>query len=128
MAALDSVRKKIQLAAEKAMYETEAKAYSAALNNLHSFYSQGNPKVYERTHQLGNSPRTTGIQGTPNHLYARIYLDMAYDYDTGTYATPHVFSEAEIGGSGILGKPHFWEKTEEEIEKAFNNAMSKRFR
>lgn len=139
MGALDSLRKEIQQTAEKAMYEAEGKAYLQTLQNLSDFYSQGKPKMYRRTGKLGNSPETTGVLGSGNHLEARIYLNSQYEYDDhpsyipAKYALPGraaawVMAQAEIGGAGILGKPGFWAKSEKDIENALYDAVKKYFK
>ena len=51
---------------------------------------------------MKNSARTTGVVGGGDSVSATVYLDQGYNYNTGTYSTPHVFSEAESGGSGIV--------------------------
>lgn len=127
MGFLDSVLKEIQNEAEAAMNEAEATAYLKTLKNVSDFYSQGKPKYYERTKELSRTPKTTGVRGDGNHFEAKIYLDSQYSYDTGSYTAAKVMSEAEVGGSGILGKPGFWAKSEKDIEEAFYDALKKRF-
>lgn len=116
---------------QKAMSEAESKTYLNANENLTEFYSQGSPvvykRMYKRTGKLGNSARTTGVVGSGNHLHAEIYLDPMYEYDTGTYTAAKVMAEAEVGGSGILGKSGFWRKTEEDAQRNINEAFSKEF-
>lgn len=141
MGALDSIRKKIQQEARNAVAETDALGLAATLNNTHSFYSQGNPTVYQRTGQLGNSPKSTGVSGSGNSYKTKIYLDVAGtsypvpnpDFDTdGTgrfshFSSQEVFEAAESGSFGVKGKPGFWKKSEAEIQQIFEAAMSKRF-
>lgn len=139
---LDSVRQRIQQKAREAVAETEAKGLTSAINNVASFYTMGNPTVYQRTGQLGSSARSKGVSGTGNTYETTIYLDVggtsydvpnpAFDYDgTGRFShfsSQEVFEAAENHTSGVKGKPGFWKKTETEIEQAFDEAMSKRFR
>lgn len=121
------LRSECQKKMKKAMNEAESKTYLNANENLTDFYSQGKPTEYKRTGQLGNSTRTTGVTGGGNHLHAEVYLDPTYNYDTGTYSTPKVMSEAEVGGSGILGKGGFWERTEEDAKRNVDEAFSREF-
>jgi hypothetical protein len=111
----------------RAMSEAESKTYLNANENLIEFYSQGSPVVYKRTGQLGNSAMTTGVQGGGNHLHAEIYLNPMYEYNTGTYTAAKVIAEAEVGGSGILGKSGFWRKTEMDAKRNVDNAFCKEF-
>ena len=111
-----------------AMNETESKSYEDADRHVSSdFYSQGSPTMYERTGTLGGTARSTGVQGGGNSVSADIYLDTGISYSTGTYSGAQVISEAEVGGSGILGKPGFWKDTEEDIQKNLDAAFGSRF-
>lgn len=118
---------KIRREMESAVSEAESEAFLTALNEVNSSYSGGEPKVYKRTGQLKNSPRTTGVVVSGNTVIAKVYLDQQYNYNTGTYATPKVFSEAESGGSGIVLTPGFWKRTEAKIPMYLSKALSKRF-
>lgn len=112
---------------QKAMNKAESNTYLNANEHMTEFYSQGNPVMYKRTGQLGNSTRTTGVKGGGNRLHAEIYLDPMYEYDTGTYTAAKVMSEAEVGGSGILGKSGFWERTEEDAKRNIDEAFGNEF-
>lgn len=107
--------------------ETESQTFLTAVNELNTSHSGREPKVYKRTGQLKNSPRTTGVIVSGNTVIAKIYLDQQYNYDTGTYSTPKVFSEAEAGGSGIVVTPGFWKRTESKVPIYLSKAFSKRF-
>lgn len=104
--------------------EAESKTYLDAARNT-SEYRQNMPQVYEVTYQLENSARTTGVYGGGNYYEAKIYLDMGFNYDTGTWSTPKIFNVAEAGG--LINPGHFWQKTEEQAEKNLNVAASKYF-
>lgn len=87
----------LQAELESAMNETESLCYLDAVKNT-SDYRQVQPKVYEVTGQLENSGRSTGVVGGGNSYSFDIYDDMMFDYDTGTWSTPKVFTVAEAGG------------------------------
>lgn len=127
MDALDVVLKRIQAEAEAAIDEALSNGFEATKQNVEDFYSQGQPRYYQRTGQLGKTPESTGVSGHGNHYEAQIWLNGDYSYNTGTYSGAKVLSEAEMGGSGILGKPGFWEKSEEDIKRALDAACAKRF-
>ena len=141
MGILDSLREEIQQKAREAVEEVNAVGLNAAINNTTSFYSHGSPRYYVRTGQLGNSPKSSGVNGGGNHYSTTIYLDVGsthypvpnllFDSDgTGRFShftSEEVFDAAEHGAHGVLGKPGFWEKTEKEIKEALDAAMSKRF-
>ena len=107
-----------------AMDETESLSYLDALKNT-SNYRQVEPEVYKVTYQLENSAKTTGVLGSGNSLSAQIYLDMGFNYNTGTWSTPKVFSTAEAGG--LINPGGFWEKTEQDIQRNLDSAFGKRF-
>ena len=126
--ALKALTNQIISAATDAMSEAESKTFLDALSNLSDAYSGGDPEVYQRTYQYKNSPRTTGVDQKCNVIEAKVYLDQNYNYDTGTYSTPRVFTEAESGGSGIKLTPGSWGKTENKIPETMASAFGKRFR
>lgn len=114
--------------ARQAMSDAESELYLTGLKNNSDFYAGTKPKYYKRTGQLGNALKTTGVQESGSHWEAEIYEDMSYNYTTGSYSTPKVFSEAEEGGSGILGKPHFWKRTEDAAEPILSKNINKHFK
>lgn len=114
---------------QKAMSDAESELYLTGLQNNSAFYVGTKPKKYKRTYQLRNALKTTGVrQDSPDECHADIYEDMAYDYTTGTFSTPKVFSEAERNGFGILGNPNFWRDTEEAAPKILDAAIKKHFK
>ena len=127
MGAMAGLWRQIQNEMRNAVSEAESKTFLTANQELNASYNTETPKIYERTNQLKNSVRTTGVIGGGNEVSATIYLDQGYDYNTGTYSTSHVFTEAEHGGSGIVLTPGFWQRTESKIPIYLSKAFSKRF-
>jgi hypothetical protein len=125
---IESLFNQIKQEMISAVSEAESKTYLDALRNVSNSYNTEQPELYERTYQLKNSPRNTGLSESGNTIIAKVYLDQMYNYDTGTYSTPKVFSEAENGGSGIKLTPGFWKMTEKNAEDNLRSAMSKRFK
>lgn len=126
--ALKALTDQIRSAAIDATSEVESKIFLDALSNLSDACAGGEPEVYQRTYQYKNSPRTTGVDQKGNVIEAKVYLDQNYNYDTGTYSTPRVFTEAESGGSGIKLTPGSWAKTENQIPQTVASAFGKRFK
>lgn len=126
--ALKALTNQISSAVTDAISEAESKTFLDALSNLSEACAGGDPEVYQRTYQYKNSPRTTGVDQKGNVIEAKVYLDQNYNYDTGTYPTPKVFTEAESGGSGIKLTPGSWTKTENKIPETMASAFGKRFR
>ena len=125
---MNELRSALRKEISQAMSDAESELFLTGLKNNSDFYSQGKPEKYERTGQLGNALKTTGVQESGNHWEAEIYEDMSYEYRTGTYSTPKVFAEAEVGGSGILGKPGFWKATEDQAEPILRKNIKKHFK
>lgn len=99
-----------------------------------SFYSQGNPRLYDRTGKLGKSPKTTPVSGSGKSLSFDAYLDTSYTYDmpnpkfmASWYTTTEVLVAAENSFSGILGKGGFWRNSKAKFQKDLDSAMSKYF-
>lgn len=126
--AMAGLWRQIQNEMEAAVSEAESKTFQTAMSELSASYAGDTPKEYKRTNQMKNSVRTTGVVDGSNTATATIYLDQMYDYNTGTYATPHVFTEAESGGSGIVMTPGFWERTETKARSYAESVFAKRFK
>lgn len=124
---LNALKKAMQNEMENAMIETEGYSYRDALNNNSDYYVGSTPEMYERTYQYKNSPRTTGVQGNGDNYNFEIYLDMGFNYETGTWSTPKIFDAIENGGGGTIGNHGQWRRTEEYIQKNINSSFGKRF-
>ena len=111
-----AIRKK----AQQAIGEISEKGYEAAQNNVDGFYT-GTPVYYKRTGKLGDSPRTTGVQGKGSHISTEIYLDDNYSYSTGTWTTEQVMNAAENGH--LVGMGGFWRRTVDEMPDIIDDAM-----
>ena len=96
---------------------------------LASFYSQGDPVRYRRTGALGETGKSTGISTSGTGVSFDMYLDQDHEYTTGTWNMPQVMDAAESGapGSGILGKPGFWDRATGRFDNAINEGLGKYF-
>ena len=122
----------------KAMNETKSLSEQTTRTELQSFYSQGDPDIYRRTGKLGNSMRSaTTAQGLEIASFT-IYLDTHYGYDMPNeefikrgfksyFTTPMVFDNAEAGTAHIKGKPGFWARSRDHIQKNLTSTFSKYF-
>ena len=113
------MQKAMRVASDKMLAETQGKVYE--------FYTEGDPKVYQRTGALGDTPKTTAITNAGNTSEFEVYLDESHNYTTGTFTMGQVLDAAENHKAGILGKPHFWEASEKEIEKVLDSTMASFF-
>ena len=95
---------------------------SATIEDIMSFYFQGNPKRYVRTGAYGDSPNGTPPSGGNGKYDYSIYLERP-EYNTGTPGFP-VLEQAQCNGSGILGRPNTWHESEEDIIEAVIRSFS----
>lgn len=134
---MKELMQEIRKQAEKAMQIVQAKAEADMYKETGNFYTSGNPRLYQRTGNLGSSPRTTGLSSGGNTISFEAYLDPG-DYTAAnarlrsmgfsSYFSPlQVLTAAEHGASHILGRPGFWERSEEQIEKDLNEVMAQFF-
>lgn len=115
----------LQKEMQSKMEHAEQRIHYKALENAEVFYSQGNPNWYDRTGKYGDAPDSTGVIGGGNHLEAEIYMNPAgHGYTTGTFSAKEVWTAAETGSAGVLGKSGRWAQTEEDAEKILNEEFS----
>lgn len=118
----------LQKEMRSAMEESVNDGYLKACENAVDFYIEGNPQFYNRTGKYGDAPDTDGVEGSGNHLSARIYMNPSgHEYTTGTFSAQEVWEAAENHTAGVLGKPGRWAQTEVDIEDAIDKAFGKRF-
>lgn len=128
------LRKEIQ----EAMRETSGDMLRDMYGETQDFYSQGHPKMYERTGTLGTTPRVTKTVSSGDEVSFDAYLDQKYVYATGD--NPTMGQVLDLANYGIpwtthggataratLGKKGFWERAEEKMEKTLDDTMIKFF-
>lgn len=106
-----------------AMSIAASKAEADMFGRTGEFYTQGSPVRYERTGNLGSSPKTTAVMSAGNDISFEAYLDDSWEYTTGTFSTNEAFAAAENHTEGVLGKPHFWKNAKKDIEKSVKNTI-----
>ena len=123
---------------QKAMQATQVKIKADMLKETKAFYSQGSPRLYTRTGQLGNSPRTTPVVVGGNSASFEAYLQL------GSYHVPNeaftsrgfasyfspleVMTAAEAGTANIKGKSGFWERSLQHMERDINTVFGRYFK
>ena len=100
-----------------------SEGFSATQEDIQSFYTQGDPKTYERTGAYGESPESSGVTGSNGNYHFNIHLNPP-DYTTGTYSGQKVMEEAQYHGSGILGRAGTWFESGKDIEDALKKHFS----
>lgn len=126
---------------QEAMQATQTKIKADMLKETQAFYSQGSPKLYTRTGQLGSSPRTTPVVMGGNSASFEAYLQEGnwYGADNPNPAftsigwsskfTPlEVLTAAEAGTAHIKGKSGFWERSLQHMEKDINTVFGRYFK
>lgn len=124
------LEKALMEAIEAGMNDASNKVQDAAYEELYDFYSSPDPKVYQRTGSLLNSPNKTSLNQSGNTVSFEVFLDDNYAYSTGTYSAAEVISAAETGyaPARIVGQPHFWERTENRIDGILSDCLNKRLK
>lgn len=102
---------------------SESEGYKRTEEDINSFYTQGNPKIYERTGAYGESPESSGVSGGNGNYHFSIRLNDP-TYSTGTFDGRKVLEEAQHNGYGILGKSGTWAETERDVEAIINKNFS----
>ena len=130
------LKKALMREARKAMTVVSKKAMADMQEETAGFYAGTNPKVYERTGALMDTPSTTPVSSHGDELEFDAYLDDTGRYTTGKNPTMHDVLELADRGNhnssvGYLasakGNRGFWERAEEKIEKDFTETFQKFF-
>lgn len=106
-----------------AMASSQYKAMDIMRTETNAFYSQGSPKVYKRTHKLTATPTFPTITSGGNSVTFEAKLT-PIGYTTGTFSGEEVLDAAENHISGVLGQPHFWQRSEEQIKNAVEMSIA----
>lgn len=125
------LRSAIQREMISAMYDVRGETERIADRNVWSYYLKGKPTVYKRTYTLPHSQYTTplNIFGGNDIIFETSFDEGRVSWNTGTYSPFEVLEATEFHESGVLGKSHFFENTEKEIDNIINKAFrSKGFR
>lgn len=131
---------------EKMLLDEMKKCMNDAANNIlevmrtetQGFYSQGSPKIYNRTGALGDSPKTSPVVAGGKEVSFDAYLDQSVSYEVPNwdfiearypsyFTTPEVFNAAEAGTAHILGKSGFWARSEAKMQQELDKAMKSSF-
>ena len=130
------IEKMLMKEMRKSMNVASEKILADMYEETEGFYSGKEPKMYERTGALGDTPRVTSINQSGNELEFTAYLDKNYKYTTGK--SPTMEDILNLANDGIVnssvgylrntvGKKGFWERAEKKMERSFNNTMRKFF-
>ena len=122
---------------QKAMGVVQAKAEADMFEETGNFYTVGNPTIYQRTGGLGSSPRTSGLTVGGNSVSFEAYLEPpGYTVPNpaftsrgyASYFSPlQVLNAAEYHFANVRGRPGFWRRSEQKIERDLNSTLASFF-
>lgn len=122
----------------KAMNVASERMLADMYDETGSFYTQGNPKMYQRTGALGDTPKTTAVSSSGNVVSFKAYLDTSGSYTTGD--NPSMTQVLDLANYGkpwttksgsparaTLGKKGFWERAEKKMQRTLDRTMRQFF-
>lgn len=113
---------------KSAMQVASDNIHSDIQKNLAAFYSVPQGKQYVRTGNLRNSAERTPVTSAGNAFSFEAKLNTTHGYTTGTFSKTEVLNAAENHEAGILGRPGFWKKSEDKMQKRLDSALRSHFR
>ena len=134
---MSQLQSEIMAQMKKAMNTVSNKALADMYEETGDFYEGTEPKIYDRTGALGDTPRTTNISTNGDSVEFKAYLDKEYTYTTGK--NPTMEDVLNLTNDGItnssvgklrkaIGKQGYWERAEEKMEKSLGDTMKKYFK
>lgn len=115
-----------------AMNEVSHLALQDMKEGTELFYGGGSPTRYERTGQLGTTPRITGVTSGGTTASFKAYLNQNGGYTTGK--RPSMATVLQLANYGnvsgyrpTVGAKGFWEYSEHLIEDSLNSVFASRF-
>lgn len=128
---MQQLERELKKQARKAMQVTKAKVEADMFEETGGFYGGTQPKMYERTGALANTPMTTDIEESGNTLAFNALLNPNYTYDTGKKPSMSAVLAAAndhslASGYGLrppVGRQHFWDRALVKMENTFNSTM-----
>lgn len=122
----------------KAMNVASERMLADMYDETGGFYTQGNPKMYQRTGALGDTPKTTAVSSSGNVVSFKVYLDTSGGYTTGD--NPSMTQVLDLANYGkpwttksgsparaTLGKKGFWERAEKKMQRTLDRTMRQFF-
>ena len=122
----------------KAMNVASERMLADMYDETGGFYTQGNPKMYQRTGALGDTPKTTAVSSSGNVVSFKAYLDTSGGYTTGD--NPSMTQVLDLANYGkpwttksgsparaTLGKKGFWERAEKKMQRTLDRTIRQFF-
>ena len=113
---VEEIKRDIQKKMQNAMNKTHQEGKQVIDESFDVFYSQGNPRIYNRTGTLKGAAYTPSPTVSSNSAHMEIgYEGDQIGYQTGTFTGGEVLGAPMTGTYGVLGNPNYDEETFEEI-------------
>lgn len=98
---------------------------------IKDFYAGGEPEMYQRTHQLDQTPETTDISQTGSSAFFDAYLRDSGGYYTGKEPSMREVLQLTNNGSApglrpAVGSAGYWNRAEQKFQNALDNGMRSR--
>lgn len=95
---------------------------------IKDFYAGGEPEMYQRTHQLDQTPETTDISQTGSSAFFDAYLRDSGGYYTGKEPSMREVLQLTNNGSApglrpAVGSAGYWNRAEQKFQNALDNGM-----
>ena len=124
---IDQIKKDCQRRLRRTMQVANREAEEIIDGELWDYYSGTTPKVYQRTGTLGNAGIVTPVEGSGDECHFSAGINEGISYTTGTYSGIQVIDATDQGHSGTIGNHGYWERIQEELSQAVNQAFSQQF-
>lgn len=134
---MDELNRMLMKELSKAINKVAGEILKIMEDATDEFYAGGEPKVYERTGELGKTPKITKVKETNNQISFGAYLEQSHQYSTGK--NPNMLQvllltndmmtyQPNIGSlRQAVGSPEFWDRALERMEIAYDDVLSSFF-
>ena len=113
---------------ETAMEEVADKSLDEMQKTTNAFYS-GDPKKYERTGALRDTPRVSDVQRGGDSVSVEARLDTSGSYSTGSNPSMGtVLNWALTKDAGLVGGPLEWDNAKQNMEQVLESTVRKHFK
>lgn len=124
---IPEIKKDLQKKLRNTINEVADRSEDIMHDEIEGFYAGGIPAYYKRTDTLGTTPQVTDKYCTSNEAGVTVSLNQDISYSTGSFSGEQVIDAAEHGSVGIVGRGGFWERSENRIKDAVDDAIAKNF-
>lgn len=124
---ITEIRKDIKRKLKNTVDEVANESERIMNEELEGFYAGATPVYYKRTGTLGTTPQITDKYCNDTSAGVTASLNTGISYSTGSFSGEQVIDAAEHGSAGIVGRSGFWERSENRIKDAVDDAIAKNF-